>query len=199
MLCLKGVKMDQDDSKRLYESTKQELVSKQMSNSQSYDNALLSLSSAFLALSVAFIKDIVPLDHAVYLLVLYFSWAFFTLTVVTTITSFIYGQHGIKRLINAAKDFYINDNQDAQKVAVKVGRNIDRFNLSAVVFFILAVLFTTTFVIINTVEVKSMSNESQPSETRGQPTNSFEKPSKPSGGSNTSSSSSSSNGCNKGK
>ena len=54
---------DYDDSlttrQRLYEQTKAEVISKQLANSTTYDTSILTLSSALLALSVAFIKDVV--------------------------------------------------------------------------------------------------------------------------------------------
>ena len=41
-----------------------------LSNSEKYDNAILTLSTGILAISLAFIKDIVPLNKALYVFLL---------------------------------------------------------------------------------------------------------------------------------
>jgi len=49
---------------------------------------LLTLSSSALGLSLAFIKDIVPLARALWLPLLYASWVLFVLCIVATLASF---------------------------------------------------------------------------------------------------------------
>lgn len=68
---------------------------RQSSNTQMFDKAILTLSSAGLGVSLAFIKDIVPLDKAISVwglkttIVLYVSWGLFVAAIVTTLYSFI--------------------------------------------------------------------------------------------------------------
>lgn len=51
----------QEERRRIYASTRQDLLSRNLSNSETYDNAILTLSTGILGISMAFIKDIVPL------------------------------------------------------------------------------------------------------------------------------------------
>ena len=61
-----------------------------------YDKQLLTLSSAMLGVSLAFIKDVVQLRNAELLFVLYASWAAFGICILGVVFSFqlsIRGQH----------------------------------------------------------------------------------------------------------
>lgn len=58
------------------------------SSTDSFDQSLLTLSTGALALSIAFIKDIVPLNSAVWMDLLYASWCLFIICVLATLISF---------------------------------------------------------------------------------------------------------------
>jgi hypothetical protein len=60
----------------------------QQASSDSFDNQLLTFSSALLGLSLAFIKDIVPLNIAVWMPCLYSSWVVLAICILSTIASF---------------------------------------------------------------------------------------------------------------
>ena len=96
-----------EELEKLYNKTRDELLAKQMSNSETYDRSMLSLSSAFLALSITFIKDIVPVKESLCTWLLYLSWGLFALTIIVVFLSFIYGQKGIKRLLAGAEEYYL--------------------------------------------------------------------------------------------
>lgn len=95
-----------EELEKLYNKARDELLAKQMSNSETYDRSMLSLSSAFLALSVTFIKDIVPVKELLCTWLLYLSWGggLFALTIIVIFLSFIYGQKGIKQLLAGAEE-----------------------------------------------------------------------------------------------
>lgn len=59
---------------RLLAETRADLFKRQLSNAENYDKAILSLSTAFLGLSFAFMKDHVPAHQAEWLYLLYGSW-----------------------------------------------------------------------------------------------------------------------------
>lgn len=162
---------------RLYEQTKAELVTKQIANSTSYDTAILTLSSAFLALSVTFIKDVVaPLSNASYLLILYFSWCAFCLAIISTVASFMVGQRGIRKLIEGAHSFFILDDKSAYEASVKVANCIDRLNILNGLFFIAGAVLILGFTIINFDRIAKMptpQTQAPSTEQRGQPTNPF--------------------------
>ena len=98
---------EQKRSTEIFDSFRDELYKRQLSNSEAYDKAILSLSSAGLAISLSFIKFIVPLEQAKYICVLEISWLLFLVSVVTTLLSFLIGNKGISTQIKYAEQYYI--------------------------------------------------------------------------------------------
>ena len=49
---------------KLLAETRADLLKRQLSNSENYDKAVISLSTAFLGFSLAFLKDLVPIHRA---------------------------------------------------------------------------------------------------------------------------------------
>ena len=138
------------EGKRLYERARDELIALRRSNSEIYDRALMTLSSALLVASLSFIGKLVPLKTANYLIVLHFSWICFGLTIISTITSFIYGQLAIKTLLNAAERYYLYDEQGSYDVSLVVEKRLMCINSLSGIVFILGIIFSILFVIINT-------------------------------------------------
>jgi len=69
---------------------------REMSNAETYDRALLTLSSVLLGLSLTFTQNVVPLHTASKLWLLIGSWALFATTIIIVMASFIYGQHSFR-------------------------------------------------------------------------------------------------------
>ncbi len=67
-----------------------------LSTSQQFDRAILGLSTSALALSLAFIKDIVPSSPAEHLDVLFLSWGGFIGAIACTVISFQTSQAAIR-------------------------------------------------------------------------------------------------------
>lgn len=143
----------------LYDKTRDELLKQQISNSETYDKSLLTLSSTFLGLSLAFIKDIVPLAQVRHLWILFLSWAGLTVVIVSTIWSFIYGQRVIKRLLNGAHRYYKEKDQKAFEESRRYSEQLDRVNELSGFVFIAAVLLSVAFVFVNFQPEASMSKE----------------------------------------
>ena len=172
---------DYDDSlatrQRLYEQTKAELVSKQLANSTTYDTSILTLSSALLALSVAFIKDVVaPISSATLLPTLFLSWISFGIAIISTVCSFMVGQWGYKALLEGAERYYIKGELDAHNVSVIVSRRIEIANYIHGTMFVLGTTLMLVFVIANFSRLASMPEPTAPKQPlveRGHPTNAF--------------------------
>lgn len=145
----------------LYDKTRDELLKQQISNSETYDKSLLTLSSAFLGLSLAFVKDIVPRAEVRHLWILFLSWAAFTVVIVGTIWSFIYGQRVIKRLLDGARRYYKEKDQMAFEESRKYSDKLDRVNERSGFVFIVAVLLSVAFVFVNIQPEVSMSKETK--------------------------------------
>lgn len=103
-----------------YKACIDDLNHRQMSNSETYDKSLLTLSSAFLGLSLTFIQNVVPLNSGKCFFLLYLSWGLFALTVILTIASFIYGQYVLEELRVGAKKYFIEGNKEEEDERSKV-------------------------------------------------------------------------------
>ncbi len=124
-----------------------ELSRRQLSNSENFGRAILSLSTAGLALSVAFMKEVVEIDKATDLDLLYWSWGAFAAAISTILFSYHTSQRGIK------KQFAQIRNELKDKKDTKLGRQVDRlFRITnGLVYFshlcfIVAIFFTVIFI-----------------------------------------------------
>lgn len=141
---------EDNESKRLYELYRHELLARQRSNSEKYDAAILTLSTTFLGLSLAIIKEIVNIDGAKHVSLLYCSWALFCGAIVLTVLSFLVSQLAIDKQLDYAYNYYIKklDEYRYNKSGFECALNV--VNWGSGMFFIMAVLLTALFVAVNT-------------------------------------------------
>lgn len=126
-----------------------DLLTRQISNSVNYDNAILTLSSGALGLSLAFIKNIVPIEKTLYSHCLIVSWVLFCLAIISTLLSFLVSQKGLETQRLHAYEYYIKKN-DEYLDKENIWRTLtDYLNLFSGLFFISAVIITIYFVAIN--------------------------------------------------
>jgi hypothetical protein len=133
---------------RLLAETRADLLKRQLSNSENYDKAVLSLSTAFLGLSLAFLKDLVPVQRAECLFLLYFSWIVLAGAVLSTILSFWLSQRAINVQIKKAEDYYLRNDRTALSRS-RIAKATDWVNALSGVLFVVGVSLTTAFVIVN--------------------------------------------------
>ncbi len=151
----------------VYNDNVEALAGIQKSAQEKYDAILTTLGSAFLALSVSFLRDIVPLQEAQSLWLLYLSWVLFALTIVATVLSLGIGPRAVawqveKLTPSAYPDPRLPKHNPWNKV-------IGVLNVLSGASFIIAVLVTVVFVVINTVHWRSEMEKRvpPPSETKG--------------------------------
>lgn len=166
---------------KAYNAYIKDLNVREISNSETYDKSLLTLSSAFLGLSLTFINNVVSLSEAGQLFLLYFSWALFALTIVITISSFIYSQWVIRELKERARKYFLEGKTDENERSETLSKRQEIWNLFSGVCFILAVLAITTFISLNVMGGTIMNRaQTNVPEKRGQPVPSFDQaPKKP--------------------
>lgn len=142
-----------DNSKKheIYAQYRKDLLVRQLSNSESLDKAVLSLSTAFLGLSLTFIRDITPVESTVGLCLLISSWGLFCIAIVGTLASFSTSQFGIKKQLEYAEKFYLENKEEFFNKPNPLAKVTDFLNLFSSICFILAVLFTTAYVGINLI------------------------------------------------
>jgi len=140
---------DQKHRREVYANTRKDLLGRQLSNSEKFDNAILTLSTGALGISLAFIKDIVPLKIAQNLWLLKASWWLFGLSIISTLASFVASQRGISRQLKYAEEYYLNKKDDYLRKRNYPAILTDFLNYSSGILFIAAIIFTIFFVISN--------------------------------------------------
>ena len=133
-----------------------ELYSREMSNSKDYDKAILTLSTAALGLSLAFIKDVVPLADASAKLLLYISWGLFAFAIVLVITSYFTSQKGIHEQVGLVNQYIANGNEDIFSYDNLFGRFTVYLNFASGAVFVVAIGLTVAFVFINIQKVSNI-------------------------------------------
>lgn len=99
----------EDDSARRQEllaTARKELIERQFSNSESYDKAILTLSSAFLALSLTFIKDVLGAGPVRDVWTLYASWMVFAAAIICTVASFRVSDAALNVQVDLIERYY---------------------------------------------------------------------------------------------
>ncbi len=102
-----------------------------------YDKQILTLSTGLLALLIAFIKDIIPLAHARFRGLLYFSYLLFGLAIVMVLFSFQFSIAGNARASSDPVFPYM------------FARQVTFLNWGCGAIFVLALIFSSIFVAIN--------------------------------------------------
>lgn len=168
---------DEDEQGRIDDTVlRDRLLESRQANYENLDKAILSLSSATLALSLAFFKDVVPIEQAVHIDVLFTSWICLGLTIGFNLVSFWAAQsaHDL-RLAEIGGD------KEAQAGAKRYSTLTEWLNRIGIVLYLIAICCSIIFVIMNVSEAQrrkpmnavSNSLSSQPSNTSkpGQPPN----------------------------
>ena len=96
-----------DDELRGYRKLLQDLEIKSL---ESYDKAVMTLSGSGLAISFAFIKDIIGSDAIKCTVFLTLSWIAWSLSILAVITSFLFSHYALNKAIEALD----NDDKENQ-------------------------------------------------------------------------------------
>jgi len=140
---------DQKHRREVYANTRKDLLDRQLSNSEKFDNAILTLSTGALAISLAFIKDIVPLKMAQNLWLLTASWWLFGFSIISTLVSFAASQLGISRQLKYAEEYYLNKRDEYLEKRNYPAILTEFLNYSSGILFIAAIIVTICFVSSN--------------------------------------------------
>lgn len=122
-----------------------------------YDKQLLTLSSGFLAVSLAFIKDIVPLKEAEYLWVLNLSFILLAFCIMLVLFSYQFSIAGLFK----AKEYWDNQLVGKKDIEFPYGyaRHIKLVNRISGVLFLMGVSSLVLFVILNLNHEANMLND----------------------------------------
>lgn len=126
-----------------------EAQTRQRLSSDNFDKAILTYSSSGLALSVAFLKDIVPLKTAQFECILYSSWIFFIVATALTVTSFLASYKAQDISVENAEKYYLQGDDDALNKVTWHTSAIIWSNRLAGLTFVVALIATCFFVGLN--------------------------------------------------
>lgn len=118
--------MNNNERREILKQALDQINASLLSNSQMLDKAILSLSSAGLGVSLAFIKNVVPLDKATNLYLLYLSWGTFVGSIAGTLVSFLASQCGLEKQADQVND-ELEDIDDEQVIILPEGVNNNEY------------------------------------------------------------------------
>jgi hypothetical protein len=143
-----------DRDRELYDKHEQQAWQDIQTTTDRFDQSMLTLSSAALGVSVAFIKDIVPFAQAVWSLLLYASWICFSLCIVVTVLSFQVSRAALKQHLDYLKRCYLDGDRrffNKQSLAAKM---LPVMSWTAATFFVLGIVSTLVFCGVNVANAR---------------------------------------------
>src|SRR6266851_1920817 len=156
--------MDAEESKRrqeLHDQHKARICEDIQSSTDSFDQSLLTLSSGALGVSLAFIKDIVPLKEAVWIGLLFASWIAFALCIVTTVVSFLLSVKANKQQLGYIDEYYLDHKDDALDKHKASGyvKWLQRCTWIGIILFVAGLFCTIIFACENIVRFQMSDNK----------------------------------------
>jgi len=140
---------EMDERQRIHSEIRQDLLKRQLSNAENFDKAILSLSTAGLGFSLAFIKDILPLSNAAHMILLHVSWFLFGAAIVSTVLSFMLSQRGINKQLEFTEKYYSGEDEEYLTRRNWQASATTCLNSIAGAVFIGAICLTIAFVSLN--------------------------------------------------
>ena len=125
-----------------------ELVRGQISDSETYDRSILTLSSSFLGFSVAFIHFAVRGVRIEILWVLIASWSFYCLSIFAVLASILVTQWVRRKMVEHLADYYERDDSCLFGFSKKM-QNLQWVNVLSGATFAVATLFLVVFASVN--------------------------------------------------
>ncbi|MBE0548370.1 MAG: hypothetical protein IH627_12135 [Rubrivivax sp.] len=138
-----------DEIRKVYADHVAEINKREVSSSENFDKAVLTFSSAGLALSVGFLKDFVPIQSATAPWTLYWSWALFTAATCATIISFLVSSQALEAQKGHAYAYYMQGDDDALKRGNAWDRGTRVLNNTSGGSFLIAMVLSVVFISIN--------------------------------------------------
>ena len=150
---------EDDHAYELYLEHQKQAWQDLQSGSDEFDKSILTYSSAGLGLSVAFIKDIVPLASADGLPLLYASWVAFGLAILTTVFSFQLSVNAQTTHLDHLRKYYLEKKPEYINAPNPAGSWVGYLKWISGLCFVLAVGGTIYFSIWNVRETRHMTDD----------------------------------------
>ncbi|SFR94647.1 hypothetical protein SAMN05216570_1024 [Dyella sp. OK004] len=154
----------------MYDSYWTEQQTRERANSDKYDNTILAYSTGALALSITFIKELVPLATAHDLWTIKTSWVLFATSMLLMLLSFPIASEANRQSTEFAHKYFIERDNNYHNKQGAAAKTLKWLNLAAGLAFFAACSFTIAFVWIN-VHDKENTAMSDKTTTPGNPNN----------------------------
>lgn len=140
---------DSEARRDLYLKTRESYVDKQCEQSNLRDKYVLTLSGAALALSMAYIEKVGPLQSARYVALLVASWFLFSVALIGAVFSFHYSVNCYSDYIDQMDSKYIAGS-DFDGLSSKRERIVVLLNNISILAFVAGITFFGLFAAVNT-------------------------------------------------
>lgn len=133
----------------MYDWLRDEIYRRDLSNTENYDKALLTLSSVTLGFSLTGIHSIIPLETSDYTWLIMTGWILLLVSIIATLTAFQVGNKALRVQLENAEDYYIGGKEEAfdrKNLFEKLNRYLNSF---AGLLCGIAIAVIMAFVILN--------------------------------------------------
>lgn len=152
-----------DEVQKVFKDFKTEIEKRQVSSSENFDKSILTYSSWALGISVAFLKDFIPITVALAPSLLYISWALFCWAIGSTTISFLLSYKGLEQTLKHGEKYYLEEDDEYLNKDNNYNKAVKWLNWTSGASFIVALILTVVFVSLNleksVVEKNRKSNE----------------------------------------
>ncbi len=142
---MEGQQISQD----LYRATRDDLLKRQLSNSENFDRSVLTLSSAAIGLSLTFVHHLGDTNSVHQKWLFISTCALCAVAILLTLISFHVSQFAIETQLKHAEEYYLK-NDDAYLTKKNWPAEITKWmGYSSAVVFCIAMLFLVCFIASN--------------------------------------------------
>jgi hypothetical protein len=138
-----------EEARSLYDKYWAEGQTRMRSSSENFDKSILTYSSSGLAISLAFLKDFVPIKDAVAPSILYFSWLCFVIATGLTISSFLVSYKAQELSVSFAEKYLLEGDHNFYNKTTWRDKFIKWSNVVSGAAFVIALVATSIFVGLN--------------------------------------------------
>jgi hypothetical protein len=138
-----------DEVQKVFKDFKTEIEKRQVSSSENFDKSILTYSSWALGISVAFLKDFIPITVALAPMLLYISWALFCWAIGSTTISFLLSYKGLEQTLKHGEKYYLEEDDDYLNKDNNFNKAVKWLNWTSGASFIIALILTVVFVSLN--------------------------------------------------
>jgi hypothetical protein len=138
-----------DERKDLYQKYREDILKRQLSNTENLDRAILTLSTSILGLTLTFIGNVTPVQKATHVRLLYLAWFLLVIAIVITLISFFLSQAGLNLQLEYAEQYYLQQNDEYLTEKNNYAILTQCVSYVSVGAFIIALIALVFFVLLN--------------------------------------------------